>query len=246
MSDEVLFVIAPYVAAASLLAGTLTTLLRRSSRGRREWPPMTLRSVVGGHKLLAAGLLGSLVAHAAMVVWPDRLASWSQPPGGLLALESGFFLLGVAVLAGLAMMAGRHLFHPHRRAAAVVDVSFAGVLLVAVVSGLGIAVLHRWAIVWSSVTLAPYVRSVAMLQPELRYLESMPYLVTLHLFASSAAIALVAFTTPMRLLLAAASRAADHVLSPVGALLADTWRLFQHRARQRAWHLLWSEQDEYE
>jgi nitrate reductase gamma subunit len=246
MSDDVLFVIAPYVAAASLLAGILSTLLRRSDRGRREWPPMTARSMVGGHKLLAAGLLGSLGTHAAMVAWPAQLAGLHQPPGRLLALESSFFLVGVAVLAGLAMTIARHLLHPPRRATAVVDVSFVGALLVAVVSGLGIAVLHRWAVVWSSVTVAPYVRSIATLQPDLRYLESMPYLVELHLFASSAVIALVAFTTPVRLLLAAADRAVQRALSPVGVRFAERWRLFRDRARERAWHLLWFEQDEYE
>jgi nitrate reductase gamma subunit len=181
-----------------------------------------------------------------MVVWPDRLARWNESPARLLALEGTFFLLGVAVLAGLAMTIARHLIHPPRRAATVVDVSFVGVLLVAVVSGLGIAVLHRWAAAWSAVTLAPYVRSVAALQPDLRYLESMPYLVKLHLVASSAVIAMMAFTTPVRLLLAAANRAVDRALSPVGALLAARWRLFQDRARQRRWHLPWSETDEYE
>jgi nitrate reductase gamma subunit len=246
MSDYALFVIVPYVAAASLLAAMLSALLRRSDCGPRECPPMTARSVVAGHKLLTAGLLGGLGTHAALVAWPDRLARWNGPPARLLALESAFFLLGVAVLAGLGMTIARHLIHPPRRAATVIDVSFVGVLLVAVVSGLGIAVLHRWAAAWSAVTLAPYVRSVAALQPDLRYLESMPYLVKLHLFASSAVIAMIAFTTPVRLLLAAANRAVERALSPVGALLADRWRLFQDRARQRRWHLPWSEQDEYE
>ena len=231
--------------SASLLAGTLGALLGLSRRRRPE-PLTTARTLVAGHKVLVAGLLGCLGTHAVMVAWPVGLASWTQQLGGLLLVEGAFFLLGLTVLAGLAALMVSHLRHPPRRAIGVVDVSFVGVLLVVVVSGLGIAVLHRWAAAWSSVTLAPYVRSVASLQPDLRYLESMPYLVKVHLFSTSALMALAPFTTPIRMFLSAANRAADRALTPVSAAFADTWRPFQQWARQGRWNPRWSEEDEYE
>ena len=235
MSDYALFVMAPYVAAASLLAGTLSALLGQSRRGPPEPQTMTARTLLAGHKVLAAGLLGTLGAHALMVAWPGRLASWHQPLERLLFLEGGFFLLGLAALAGLVVVIVRHLPHPPPRAMGAVDVSFVAVLLVAVVSGLGIAVLHRWAAAWSTVTLVPYVRSVASLQPDpaVSRLDAVPRQAP-PVFGQRVDRA-GAFTTPMRLFLAAANRAVDRALTPVGAAVVDKWRLFQHRARQGRW-----------
>ena len=121
--------------------------------------------------------------------------------------------------------------------------AFVGVLLVAIVSGLSLAVLYRWAAAWSSVTLAPYVRSVASFQPDLRHLESMPYLVELHVFSSIVLIALLPFTMPMRVCLSAAKRAIDRAVSPVGAAFGGTWRLVQERARESGCNRRWSEED---
>jgi nitrate reductase gamma subunit len=118
------------------------------------------------------------------------------------------------------------------------------VLLVAVISGLGIAALYRWAAAWSSVTLAPYLRSVADLQPDLRHLEAMPYLVKLHLFSASALIAMVPFTMPMRVFLATARHAADRALAPASDVFRRKRQQWQDWSRQSGGNLIWSEEDD--
>lgn len=245
MSDHALFVVAPYVAVAILLAGTLSALLDQSLRRRPDRPEVTARALVGSHRVLTIGLLGVSMGHAAIVTWPIELASWIQAPGRTLVLELGLFLLGLTTLAGLVMVIAGHVRRP-RRSIGVIDVAFVGVLLVAIVSGLAMAVLYRWAAAWSSVTLVPYVRSVASFQPDLRHLESMPYLVELHVFSSSVLIALLPFTMPMRVCLSAANRAIDRALTPVSAAFGRSWRLFHERARQGGYNPRWSEEDEYE
>ena len=243
MSEYALFVVAPYLAAASLLAGALIALRDRSPGARLHPRAVTARWLVGRHRLLALGVAGVLIGHALIVAWPAQFAIWSQPFARLVAVEATFLLLGVAALAGLIMTIARHVVRGRRQPIGVVDVTFVGVLLVAIVSGLAIALLYRWAAAWSSVTLAPYVRSLASLQPELRYLESMPYLVKLHVFSSSVVIGLVPFTMPARLCLSAVGRAVDRALTPVSTACGRTCRLLQDRARQRAASLIWSEDE---
>ena len=230
MSDHALFVMAPYLAAASFLAGTLGGLLNRSHDARLNAPAETRGR--RGTRALTIGLVGTSIGHAVIVIWPGRLTTWSQPINRLLLVEAALFLFGVAVLAGLLMVTSRYVLRPSHERIGVIDVTFVAVFLVAIVSGLAIPVLYRWAVAWSAVTLAPYVRSVASLQPELRYLESMPYLVKLHMFSTSVVIALVPFTTPGRVCLAAANRMVDRALMPVKRALDRTWRQFQDRVVQ--------------
>ena len=244
MSDYGLFVVAPYLAAATVLAATLNGLLRRSPRERFASDSVIPRALIGRNRSLAIGLTGVVVGHAAIVAWPGQLAAWTQAMGPLFLLESGLFVLGLTALVGLLIVIIRHARRTPRPSLHLIDLAFAGVLLVAVVSGLAIAVLYRWAAAWSSVTLAPYLRSLATLQPDLRYLESMPYLVELHLFASSVVIGLVGFTTPARLFLRATNRAIERRLTPMTDACASRWQRVRHWVRQSGDRLLWAEDDD--
>ena len=244
MSEYGLFVVAPYIGVAVLVAGTLVAVARRAPRERIDSERVTVRTVVGRNRVLAIGLIGVVASHAAIVLSPGQLAAWTQTVGPLLVLEGGLFVLGLTALAGLSIAIGRHVRRMPRPSIHPVDLAFAAVLLVAVVSGLAMALLYRWAAAWSSVTLAPYLASVAGLQPDVRYLESMPYLVKLHLFSSSVVTGLVAFTTPARAFLRAATRAIESGLAPIAVACDRRWRVFQDWARQSGSSLLWAEDDD--
>src|SRR6185503_11480757 len=70
--------------------------------------------------------------------------------------------------------------------------------LLAVVSGLVMAVRYRWASSWSSLTLTPWVRSVLRLRPEPQLVEPLPDIVKLHVFSGIALVALLPFTRGFR------------------------------------------------
>jgi nitrate reductase gamma subunit len=243
MSEYALFAVAPYLAAASLLAGTLGGLLDGSSRERPRLPASGASAIGGRHRVLTIGLVCTSIAHVAIVVWPGQLAAWSQPLDRLLVLEAGLFVLGLSALAGILIVAGRYALRPSYERIGVIDMACVGLVLVAIVSGLAIALRYRFAVAWSAVTLAPYVRSVAQLEPDLRYLESLPYLVKLHLFSSVVLIAFVPFTTPMRVWLRAARRTIDRLLLPVSSALDRRWTLFRDSVR-RARHAIQFQEDD--
>jgi nitrate reductase gamma subunit len=236
VSDELLFVVAPYVAAVSLAAGTLAGLLRRSNLAF-----LVFRRA----RTFAIGLAGVLTTHLVLVAWPGAITAWSRTFERLLLLEAVLFLLGVTALVGLSIF----LLGPRRhwpQPMAVVDAILAGVLVVTIVSGLAVAVFHRWPAAWASVTVVPYVRSVANLHPDLRYLESMPYLVKLHLFSSLVVLALAPFTRPARQALSAANRMAVRLLMPIAEPLGRTRARCQDWMRRGPATLMWPEEDEYE
>jgi nitrate reductase gamma subunit len=150
--------------------------------------------------LPAIAFTGVLLGHAVMIGWPDELLAWSRNLSRAIAFEIVFFALGVCTLISVAAAIRRRAVRAPVPTGSV-DAAFWGVLLVALVSGLGIAVLHRWAAAWSAVTIVHYVRSLVTLQPDLAPLEPMPYLVKLHIFSAFVLIALLPFARPVQALL---------------------------------------------
>jgi len=106
------------------------------------------------------------------------------------------------------------------------DSVFMSFLFIAVASGLLAAGVHRWGSQWAAVTMAPYTASLLHGRPVPAFVEHLPFVVRLHLFASLAAIAALPATRlavlPLALAhraLAAAGRALTGAARPVRAWL---------------------------
>lgn len=227
MSGHALFVVAPYLAAVSLVAVTLLRYLLARQHGRlrleRAW---TARALFGGPRVWTVGMVGLAVGHVAILGFPGQVLAWNHHFDRLLALEVALFACGVAALLGLLALLVKHVRSPEVRAkSSVADTAFLGLLLVLMVSGLGLAVLYRWASVWSVVALSPYLRSLVQLAPEPAVVEAMPYLVKLHLFTGIALLAVLPFTHLVFALLVPLDRAAVRMAAP--------FRLAAHLARPR-------------
>ena len=191
MSDQVLFVIMPLLSATALVVAGTWRLTREHSDAARAMSATPARDGAGRYAstLIAAVLIG----HVVMLAWPQRLLTWASTLSRLIALEAAYIALGVVATATLGVAIGRALRINGGRK--VGDAMFTGVLLVTLVSGVGVAVLNRWALGWSAAILTPYVQSLVALQPQTNGLEGMPYLVRLHVFSSFLLVALVPFSS---------------------------------------------------
>ena len=155
-----------------------------------------------------------------------------------MAFELTLFALGLIALAGVAVAIRRRVLQ--RSHAGVADAALLGVLLVTLLSGIGIAVLYRWAAVWSAVTVAPYVRALLHLSPDIEPIETMPYLVKLHIFSSFVIVALLAFTKSIETVLIPARRMIDAIVAP---LVSSLDRRFE-RTLQRGRRVMWPEEED--
>jgi nitrate reductase gamma subunit len=117
-------------------------------------------------------------------------------------------------------------------------------LLLTVVSGLGIAVVYRWAAAWSAVMLTGYTRSLINLQPNLDALDGMPYLVKLHIFSSFIVIALLGFTRFIDVFLSGLRRTARVVVVPLVSACDAQWRLFHKWALRSGRSLIAPEEED--
>jgi nitrate reductase gamma subunit len=197
MSDRALFAIAPYVAALIFILGTLTRLaLARVAQHRPSGVPDTgLHARVRGHRVFVVALLLVLITHLAMWISPRFVLAWNGSVTHVMAIEIPLFVNGLIAGLGLASV-----LIATRTSPGVADTILRGMLAVAIVSGLAMAVRYRWASTWSAVTLTPYVRSLVAFHPDTRLLE-MPYLIRLHVFSGIALIGVLPFTGVMTRLL---------------------------------------------
>jgi nitrate reductase gamma subunit len=192
-------------------------------------------------RLPAIGFYGLFLGHAIVVAWPDQLLNWSRSLFRLMAFELTLLALGMMALAGVGIAVRRRVVQPHDTGS-LADAAFLGVLLVTLLSGIAIAVMYRWAAVWSAVTVTPYARALLRLRPNLEAIETMPYLVKLHIFSSFVAVALLAFTRSIDVVLLPLRRAINTFVAPLVSSVDRRCALLFERALQSGRRVIWPEE----
>jgi nitrate reductase gamma subunit len=233
----------PYLAVTLAVAGFIVRLLLTGDRlpALKRAVPRALQLFIGGRAWIAAWLLLA-AGHVAGLLFPRAVLAVGRTPWRLYLLEAAGLAIGLAVLAACVRSASLHLRRPARAGWSLVldlaDSVFLSFLFIAAASGLLAASIHRWGSEWAAVTMAPYTVSLLHGRPAAAFVEHLPLLVRLHLFASFAAIACLPATRLAVPPLVIAHRA----LEAFGRALAAGARPLRTLARRRtAW--LWPEHE---
>jgi nitrate reductase gamma subunit len=191
MRDHLLFAVLPYVGALSFAAGCVIQMVRRRRAGRREMPA----AIRGAFRLAFVAALAALaLGHLLTLGFPDAVLRWDQGFVRLLLLEGTQIVAGGIVVAGALAGLARLLHPPEGGSRSTIDLVVATLLLVAMTSGLALALLYRWASAWSTVTLAPYLFSLAHLHPSTELVTDLPPVVKLHVLSAFIVVAVLPFT----------------------------------------------------
>ena len=231
MTDWALFAAAPRVALLSL--GWVSLLRYLLVRRRGPMPSSALsraKELLWGSWPWRIGLVGLLVLHLVLLVFPMQVLAWNRGHGQLLALEAAGFACGLLALVGIVSLVRRRL----RTELSLADAAFLCLLLVEVLSGLAMAGLYRWASSWSTVTLVPYVRSLPTLHASPALMTGLPYLVRLHVFCSIALLAVLPFSHALDFVLLPVDRADTALLAPLAGARRRAWRTLRALGRRGA------------
>lgn len=178
-----LFVGLPYVAVATLVAGTIV----RWRRDRFSWSALSSqvlesRVLAWGSVPFHFGILVVLAGHVVPVLLPGAWQALASGPTFLAVVEAVGLAGAIAACAGLAVLIFRRMSTPRLRpAASVMDAVVLALLLAQVATGIGVATLHRWGAVWSAATTTPYLWSLVTLRPDASLVAGLPPLVKVHL-----------------------------------------------------------------
>jgi nitrate reductase gamma subunit len=206
-----LFRVWPYLAAILAAAAFVVRLLTTSDRvpAVNRVLPRARRVYLGGWPLRAAWVLLA-AAHVAGLLFPRAVLALTRTPARLIAIEAIGFAIGLVVFGACLRSAWLHMRRPVRGGWSLVsdvaDSAFMALLFVGVASGLLAAGVHRWGSAWGAVTMAPYATSLLHGHPAPGFVEHLPLLIRLHLFAAFAALAVFPATRLAAYPLAAAHR----------------------------------------
>jgi len=206
----------PLVALALCAGGLVVRALAMRETHTARLALRRARRVFGGGRLLTAGLILLLVGHLAGLLFPHAILAWNRAPARLYLLEAAGVGVGLVALAAWIRAASRQLRPTY--APVVVELAesvFLAMMFLAIGSGLGMAVVHRWGSSWGIATLRPYVLSIAAGDPRSVLVDRLPFLVRAHLFATFAAAAVFPLTRLALLPILLVGRAAAVCARPV-------------------------------
>lgn len=221
MTLSLMFGVWPYLAGLILLAGIALRCWLSSTRfdksrfdksrlnkPRFDKPPLDkprldkldrrlaeAATQLAGGRLRRTALVALMLGHLVAVTLPHQLLTWSHGAPFLFLWESVVFAAAGIVLAGMARQVWRQLADAAgSRLTQSADTVFLTLLLAGSLSGLLMAVLHRWAAVWGVLLLTPYVHSVIAGHPSVEQLAQVPFLARIHLFSMISLLAVFPFS----------------------------------------------------
>jgi nitrate reductase gamma subunit len=196
MNRNLLFFAWPYVATSLFLTGIVVRyLLERKNATAVKEEVSEAWAVFRGSRVWRVSVIVLLVGHAGALLLPQTLLAWNRIPERLYLLEAFALTAALLAAAGGAMLLWRYLGRSSRSAITELsDTIFISLLLLAILSGLLMAMLYRWASSWGALILAPYIASLLRGKPATELAVQMPFVVRLHVFSTFAAIAVLPLT----------------------------------------------------
>jgi len=194
--DTVLFVVFPYTALViAILMGIYRYRRDRFTYSSLSSQFLENRTLFWGSVPWHYGVIIVLTAHLLALLFPGLWGSLISNRIRLYVLEVSGLALALAAIVGLALLIVRRLTNPRTLAVtSLADWLLLGALLIQVVLGFWVAFFYRWGADWYLHTAAPWLISLAKLNPQIQYVTALPWVVKLHMLWGFVIILLFPFT----------------------------------------------------
>jgi nitrate reductase gamma subunit len=196
--NGILFAFSPYLALVLLVTVPLARLATPGALSRLPSIRRDARLLYRGTPAWRIGVGLILLGHLLGLTMPNQRALWRFLPGGPMAFQAVAFGLGLLALAGCASLVRERFrpteFHQATLLGSAVDSLFLTLLALGIGSGMVMTFAYHLGSAWYSVTLVPYLRSLARLAPDVALVADLPPVVKLHLLSAIAMVAVLPFT----------------------------------------------------
>jgi len=204
VTDLLFFAVFPYVAIVLLLVISIQRY-RRNAYTVSSLSSQFLESkgLFWGSVPFHFGILTLFAGHLLGLLIPRQVAIWNGAPLRLMVLEVSGLTAGLLTLFGTLRLMWRRMRSPRlMQVTSPMDRLLYALLLFQIGSGLWIALGCRWGTAWYIHTAVPYLRSLFILQPDLKPITGMPLVVRLHMLGAFVLLALFSFTRLVHVLVA--------------------------------------------
>ncbi len=196
MNGIFFFVLLPYIAIISLIAGSI---YRYRFHG---FQVSSLSSQLLENKLLFFGsrpfhwgIITLFFGHLIAFLLPSSVLAWNEKPIRLYILEISAFAFGLMTLIGLTILIIRRIQIKRIRIITTrMDIFVYVILSVMIITGLYTAFFFRWGSSWFALVLTPYLRSVFLFQPDTTTVISLPFMIRIHIISAFILIGMIPYT----------------------------------------------------
>lgn len=196
MFNFFLFIGLPYVAIASLVAGSIIRYkLSAFSYSALSSQFLEDRWLAWSSLPWHVGIILILTGHLLAFGFPSLWLILVSMPTFLFVVETLGLLSAVLCLLSLIILLIRRFVDAKLQAVtSCFDVVVLLILFLQVSTGFTVALLHRWGAVWAPGALGPYLHSIFSFMPDVSYLKEMPPFVKLHIISAWILFMLLPFT----------------------------------------------------
>src|SRR5215475_1435108 len=202
MLDNLLYIIFPYAAFTLAVVVTIQRFFKRGfTYSSLSSQFLESDELFYGSVPWHIGILIVLAGHVVGFAIPRQVLWWNGVPARLYVLETTALLFGLLALVGITSLTIRRLTSARIRAVtSFMDVLVLLVLLMQVVLGVYIALFYRWGSSWYAASAVPYLRSLFLLQPDLKMIAPLPAAVKTHIVNAFVFLAILPFSRLVHML----------------------------------------------
>ncbi len=202
MSNNFFFIGLPYAALLIFIVGSIIRYRTQPfSVSSLSSQILESRILYWGSHSFHIGIIALFIGHLVGFMFPAAVVSFTGQPIRLLILEISAFAFGLLSLFGISTLIFRRItVGKLKTVTSKMDVVVYLLIFIQVVSGLWIAYFARWGSAWFAISLAPYLKSIFLLNPNFETIAAMPLSIKIHVVSAFVFIAMVPFTRLMHFL----------------------------------------------
>ena len=202
MNGIIFFVVLPYLAILTLLLGSIYKYRFRGFKvSSLSSQFLESKQLYFGSRPFHWGLVFLFFGHLAAFLTPRAVLAWNRVPLRLYILEITAFAFGLIALVGLTLLIMRRIKTKRLHVVtSYMDIFVYLILSVQLVTGLWVAYFFRWGSSWFAMVLAPYLKSIFVLNPEVTAVVQLPVMVQIHIVSAFILVGMIPFTRLMHFL----------------------------------------------
>ena len=202
MSNYFFFIGLPYAALVIMLIGSAFRYFNFGFKvSSLSSQFLEGRELFYGSQPFHWGLIFLFFGHLIAFIFPSSVIAWNSMPWRLLILEISAFGFGILALVGLVLLVLRRIRNKRlHMVTSKMDVVVYLILSVQIITGLWVAFTARWGSAWFASVLSPYLESIFVLDPDIKAVSELPFIVKMHIVSAFTMIAIIPFTRFMHFL----------------------------------------------
>ncbi len=197
-----LFIVIPYLSLIIFFIGSIWRLkLMGQTVSSMSTQIFESKYLYWGSRLFHMGIVILLIGHLVGLVIPRGVSIFVQHPLRLIIIEVTAFAFAILTFVGIMILIIRRIKNEKVRIVTQkTDYIVYLILLLQIISGIFIAYKYRWGISWYVTVLVPYIHSLFYIAPDITALNTLPFVVKMHVLGGFLFIGIIPFSRLIHML----------------------------------------------